>query len=563
MSWLRNMRGHLLTNRKPAVIRPNRAIRGLFLAPLGAHRRSPLRALCAFRPYLGPLPRGEGLGGLQAGTNLAPPSAPFAQELPTMELRQRLAPQVSAKVTQKVSVVLAQTMHLLALPLEDLTAEVEAALAQHPALETAPERRCPTCGRRLPAEGPCPVCHPPLSSDPQEPIVFLADPADFRPSAPPAKDEAGPLPEEALYTQRITLAEYVLRQIAPELRPEERPIAAYLLTHLDDDGLLTLSPAEAALQTRTSLRQVRRVLHLIQQADPPGVGAASPQEAMLIQLRLLAEAQRPVPPKAEEAVQLGLDLLQPARLSQLARRLGMRQSEARDLLDFIRANLNPYPARAAWGDVHQGQAAPLLPHLRPDIVFSLHNGDPDGPLVVEVLAPGLGLRVNPAFHRTTAHVADTHRPAWQREIQQATLLLKSLRQRHHTLLRLARLLAREQRDFILHGPRHLRPMTRAAVAQRLEVHESTVSRAVSHKSAQLPDGRLIPLSAFFDRSLPARAALKALIAAEMRPLSDSQLARLLSQEMGHRIARRTVAKYRAMEGIPPAHLRHPVPKHRP
>lgn len=481
-----------------------------------------------------------------------------------MELRQRLTPQVGTKVTQKVSVVLAQTMHLLSLSLDDLTAEVEAALAQHPSLEITPERRCPSCGRRLPAEGPCPLCRPPLGRDALEPIVFLADPADFRPPPPtPTEVEDRLLPEETFFAQSTTLAEYVLRQIAPELRPDERPIAAYLLTHLDDDGLLTLSPAEAALHARASLRRVRRVLRLIQQADPPGVGAASPQEAMLIQLRLLAETQHPVPPKASEAVQLGLNLLQPSRVSELARRLGIRQSEARGLLDFIRANLNPYPARAAWGDLHQGQEEPWLPHLRPDIVFSLHNGDPNGPLVVEVFAPGLRLRVNPTFRHTTAQVDDHHRAEWQQEIQQATLLLKSLRQRHHTLVRLARLLAREQRDFILRGPRHLRPMTRAAVARRLEVHESTVSRAVSHKTAQLPNGRLIPLSDFFDRSLPARAALKALIASESRPLSDTQLAHLLSQEMGRRIARRTVAKYRAMEGIPPAYLRQPLHKYRP
>jgi RNA polymerase sigma-54 factor len=103
-------------------------------------------------------------------------------------------------------------------------------------------------------------------------------------------------------------------------------------------------------------------------------------------------------------------------------------------------------------------------------------------------------------------------------------------------------------------------MTRAAIAQELQVHESTISRAVSSKMALLPNGRTIPLSTFFDRSLPVREALKALIAAEDRPLSDAQLAKRLSKEMGYPIARRTITKYRAMEGIPPAYLRR---AHRP
>ncbi len=473
-----------------------------------------------------------------------------------MQLKQRPAPRVTQRPEPRVSGVLTQTMRLLSLPVEELAEEVEAALAQNPALELAPHRRCATCGRTLPPEGPCPFCH--TAPKGQEPIVFLADPADFRPPARPREEPKGASPSETLLRQAVTLAEYVLRQIAPDLPPEDRPIAAYILTHLDDDGLLTVKPAEIALQTRSSLRRVRQVLRLIQQADPPGVGATSPQEAMLVQLSLLRERQTAVPTGVAEAIQLGLSWLRPTRVNDLAQRLGLRPNQTRRVLQFIRENLNPYPARAAWGDVHQGEAASPKVYTRPDLVFTLLNGNPHGPLVVEVLTPGLRLRLNPTFRRALHQVAPEQREAWLREAQQAELWIKSLRQRSHTLVRLARILAQEQRAFILQGPRYLRSMTRAALAQRLEVHESTVSRAVSGKTALLPDGRLVPLSTFFDRSLPVRAALKALIANEQRPLSDAQLARLLSAQMGYRIARRTVAKYRAMEGIPPAHLRKPL-----
>jgi RNA polymerase sigma-54 factor len=117
-----------------------------------------------------------------------------------------------------------------------------------------------------------------------------------------------------------------------------------------------------------------------------------------------------------------------------------------------------------------------------------------------------------------------------------------------------RRLAVIQREFILHGDKHLHPQTRVSLAKKLQVHESTISRAVSNKSVQIPNGHIIPLSKFFDRSLQVRTALKQIIEDEKSPLSDSAISELLD-EQGYSVARRTVAKYRAMEGILPSHLR--------
>ena len=101
----------------------------------------------------------------------------------------------------------------------------------------------------------------------------------------------------------------------------------------------------------------------------------------------------------------------------------------------------------------------------------------------------------------------------------------------------------------------MKPLTRARLADELGVHEATVSRAVSGKNVQLPNGKIIPISTFFDRSLHVRTALKSIVHEENSPLSDTKIAKMLA-EQGHNIARRTVAKYRSMEGILPAHLRH-------
>jgi RNA polymerase sigma-54 factor len=98
-------------------------------------------------------------------------------------------------------------------------------------------------------------------------------------------------------------------------------------------------------------------------------------------------------------------------------------------------------------------------------------------------------------------------------------------------------------------------MTRARLAIEIGVHESTISRAVSHKSVALPDGRIIPLDRFFDRSLSVRDLMKEIVEGEARPLTDDEIVERLRKEGVH-VARRTVAKYRAIEGILPARLRH-------
>jgi RNA polymerase sigma-54 factor len=115
-----------------------------------------------------------------------------------------------------------------------------------------------------------------------------------------------------------------------------------------------------------------------------------------------------------------------------------------------------------------------------------------------------------------------------------------------------------QRNFICRGEKYLKPVTRAQLSTELGVHESTISRAVANKAVQLPNGRIVPLAMFFDRSLNVRQVLKEIIEKEGRSLSDTEISELLL-EQGYQVARRTVAKYRAMEGILPAHLRRTAP----
>jgi RNA polymerase sigma-54 factor len=139
-------------------------------------------------------------------------------------------------------------------------------------------------------------------------------------------------------------------------------------------------------------------------------------------------------------------------------------------------------------------------------------------------------------------------------VARAKLFMSNINQRRETMMRIARVLVEVQEDFLRHGVRHLRPLTRAQVAERTGLHESTVSRATAGKYVMLPNRMVIPFSDFFTASLSIKDVRKEIIVREGRPLTDREIVSLLRDE-GIRVARRTVAKYRSQLGILPSTLR--------
>ena len=450
---------------------------------------------------------------------------------------------------------LAQTMALLELTTAELRQKVEAELARNPALELVEEFRCPTCHRVLHNNKPCPSCTNALCGSAEQPIVYLSCHEDFF-AKPGSNASPEDLPEDNFAPNHEGLPAYILRQIGPELPIDDRPLAVHILTSLDDDGLLSIKPLEIAMYHHVPLSRVESLINLIQHADPLGVGSLTPQDALLIQLEVLGENLN-VPALAEDAIRAGIELLSPHHLPELARHLNIPPAQAREIVRFISDNLNPFPARAHWGDLPSTGKSEGQDHTFhfPDIIISKNSEDDDAPLVVEIAMPFYGtLRVNPLFREALQQAPEDKSELWQEDLEKATLLVKCLQQRNHTIVRLMQRLAVIQREFILNGDAYLKPITRADMAEELEVHESTMSRAVSDKAVQLPSRRIVPLAMFFDRSLHVRTALKHIIDQESDSLSDSQIAVLLS-DMGFPVARRTVAKYRSIEGILPAHLR--------
>lgn len=448
---------------------------------------------------------------------------------------------------------LAQTMTLLALTSEELRQEIDSALAGNPALELVEERHCPICRRPLPHQGPCPVCSQPVNQAVEEPVVFISPREDFYTHT---SSNTADIPEEPLSALEVDLPTYVLRQIATELAPEDRKIAVHLLTHLDEDGFLTVDIYEVARYHHVPAARVEAVLRMIHRADPIGVGTTGPQEALLVQIEVLRESQA-VPELAERMVREAMDLLSRHQHSELARQFKTNVRTVQQVMTFIGENLNPFPARCHWGDVRQPGTSSAQSYHHPDILISYLNDDPKNPLSVEIILPISGtLRINPLYRQALRQpqLSEENREALKEDLEKANLFVKCIQQRNHTMQRLMKRVVSLQRDFIVKGDRYLKPVTRAQISTELEVHESTISRAVANKAVQLPNRRIIPLAEFFDRSLNVRTVLRDIINQETHPLSDTELAILLAKE-GYQVARRTVAKYRSMEGILPAHLR--------
>jgi RNA polymerase sigma-54 factor len=442
---------------------------------------------------------------------------------------------------------LAQTMSLLGLNLQELNQKIETAIAANPALELLEGRHCPTCGKLLRPNTRCGTC---ASTDKKgsEPVVFIAPPEDGFGRGSRSGEE---FPEDFNAAEPESLASYVLRQIAGELDAKEQEIAAHILTSLDEDGLLTIPLLEVARFHHVAVSDVEVVADVIAHADPIGVGASSTTEALLLQLQVLGE-QVPNLELCTRAVREGMGALSKKQYAELGHILGVSKVKAQQIAEFITANLNPFPARAHWGSLRTPNADAPATYQRPDIIVRQLD---DKRLVVEVTWPLRGiLRVNPLFQQALQEAPEEKAEQWKVDLDQANLLIKCLAQRNQAIVRLMQVLAVVQRHFILNGDAHLRPFTRATIADELGVHESTVSRAVSGKSVELPNGKIVPLAQFFDRSLHIRTALKRLVKDEPKPLSDTKLASMLEKQ-GYQVARRTVAKYRTMEGILPAHLR--------
>lgn len=324
-----------------------------------------------------------------------------------------------------------------------------------------------------------------------------------------------------------------------------RPLTAlceYLAELVDEDGYLNQEDLDDLASMKIPQALVDQALDTLQSLDPPGVGARSLSECLLLQLSRRGGAD----PLAMEIAARFLPELGRKHYAAIAQKLGAGVEAVRAAETIISA-LEPHPGRAF-------QSAEPAAYVRPDVFVAEIEGE-WRVILNEYYLPRVS--VNDYYLRLLKSSDEKEtRDYLRQKLQQAKWLLSSLERRGGTLRRCAEAVLEAQRPFFSGKTGELSPMSLSALAEELELHPSTVSRAVRGKYLQCRQGTF-PLRYFF--SLPvgggisrqaAKQALLALIREEnpRRPYSDQDLCRLLS-ERGIPLARRTVTKYRLELGL--------------
>jgi RNA polymerase sigma-54 factor len=403
---------------------------------------------------------------------------------------------------------------LLALPGAELEQTVADELAQNPALIRDETPVCGTCG--MPADPPCPHCAEQVCP----------------PRIPPEPDPRG-VTRGAEPVARTSWAEAVLRDLRLVVASCDTGIAASVVASLDERGYLTEDVRDLARTTGAEVTAVERVVRTLREIGPTGVGARDLRDCLLLQLDQLT-AKGIAHPVARAVVAGHLEALARGATASIAHQLGVSAEEVADARAFIRRELLPRPA--IDGDLGVGRPA-VIP-VRPDVAVSRSAGRP-GSIHVDVLEEHrLVLRVDPHFRRMARTDADV---AYL--VRRGDFFLARLRERWSTMRRITEYVAGRRPDLVSGESPSGQRLTRAEVAVGLELNPSTVSRATADRYVLLPSRNVVPYAAFFDGSRDIRSKLKDIIAAESRPLSDTELCERL-QRAGHHVARRTVAKYR-------------------
>lgn len=462
--------------------------------------------------------------------------------------------------TLAMTPALQQSIRMLQLSALDLQAEVQAALESNLMLEAVEESPASDVAEAL-AEPAAPEAddeaHPEIDAEPALADVDMED-LDWAP--------AGDLPSQRDPEQAERLAEWRMASLTggtglrehlawqasvTDLDPVQAEILTHLIDALDEDGYLRDWEAlRDELSARHGCDAVEAALARLQSFDPPGVGARDLRECLLLQLE-----QLPADPVRDLAARIVADQLWRIERGDEAALPGVLQADegaVAEALALLRG-LQPFPGRP-FVDVSRFQ-------VTPDVIVSRREGGWHVVLNPEV-APRI--RINPAYRALIRRRdASPEQRTLREHLQQARALLQALHGRHQTLLAVAREIVEAQRAFLEHGAEAMRPLILRDIAERLGVHESTVSRATSGKYMLTPRG-LYELKFFFSSSVAtaeggscSATAIQAMIRRmvgeepEGRPLSDAAICERL-QRQGVRIARRTVAKYREAVGIPPA-----------
>lgn len=384
----------------------------------------------------------------------------------------------------------------------------------------------------------------------------------------------GEVAEEIPFSDSVSFYEMLLEQLQMQrLTEEEKIMAEYLIGSLDDDGLLrkgtqTLIDELAIYRgIYTNEKKIDRILSIIQDFDPAGIGARSLQECLLLQLKRKPES--PIKKVEVEIIEKYCDDFTRKNKEKIMLRMNLTEEEYDDAINEL-AKLNPRPG-SSLGDIVGKNFQQIIPDFLVDsdetgnITFTLNNGN-----VPEL---HLSREFNELLEEHTTNKENQSKDSrdaflfLKQKVDAAQNFINAIKQRHQTLLTTMQVIIDLQRPFFLEGDETLlKPMILKDVAEKAKLDVSTISRVSNSKYVQTNFG-IFPLRFFFSDGYTTeegeelsvreiKQLLKECIEHENKenPYNDDELADIL-REKGYPIARRTVAKYRQQLNIPTARLR--------
>ena len=449
-----------------------------------------------------------------------------------------MGPAIALRLRQHLTLTpqVQQALKLLQMSALEFAQEMEQALAANPFLEENPD--APAAA--TPRDGPG--------------VDDVVVPHESQPGGSAERDQEdwGGLSEA-----QPSLQDHLREQLMiSQMGERDRALAHMIIDSLDDDGYFKVGFDELAAlvapEDDVQTEDFGAALCLVQSLDPPGVGARSLEECLLLQLQGLPE-DTPDRAVAMAIVRGNLTLLANREWARLQHAVGCDDATLHSARALIRS-LDPRPGHRF--------GAPEARYVVPDVIVRK---------VRERWAAAINpaslprVRLNRVYSEAIQHKNSSNQ-SLSRQLQEARWLLRSIEQRFATIQRVADAIVARQRGFFEYGEVAMKPLTLKLIAGELGLHESTVCRVTNSKYMATPRG-LFEFKHFFSRRLATdnggaasatavRAVMKELIAAEdpRAPLSDAELARLLAQQ-GLRVARRTITKYRALMRMPSVDVR--------
>jgi RNA polymerase sigma-54 factor len=463
-----------------------------------------------------------------------------------------------------------QSMEILQLPIMDLQARIRQELDENPALELTE----PTL-EELQADGEAET--PPeggeeKTADPDDVMVIDDDHEldfnrlealsqdygeafneDHRRSRNGIDDESDRKHDAMsnMPSRPQSLQDYLTEQLSfVEMEPDQAELVKFLISYLDDDGLLKGDPVEVAREYLHPLRpdQIAAAVKIIQSLDPPGVGARDRKECLLLQIMpetRHAEIVRTLIEQHYEDVAMN-------RLPIIQRKTGFDLAVIKEAIEVLK-HLNPHPGAQF--------SAETIPYVVPDIIVDRTEEGEYTVKLVDDWVPSIHIPRNVIEMAKNKDLTPAQKDFIRRKITAAQWLMEAIEQRRGTLEKVTRAIIKHQRAFMDKGPEFIEPLKMQQIADKVGVHVTTVSRAVDDKWVQTPRG-IFPLKRFFGGGTHTATGeevawetiknkLLELIDKEDKsnPLSDEDLVTKL-QESSYPVARRTVTKYRKMLKIP-------------